>query len=99
MVSTGKLYSDEYAQNLLELACTCDTPSDQVCSIAWLVPKDAEQALNDEIAKVLSPSFRFRDLQYGGPGPSTEERERTRKDYEDRVVAFATQLRNFRLES
>ena len=96
----GKILPNEYAENLLELNCVDPSQlTDEICYVAWSVPLLATQAMDAQIAKVLSPSYRFRDLHYGGPGPSEGVREQTRNEYEKRVIAFAARLQAFRVDS
>ena len=98
--TVGKILPNEYAENLLELNCADPSPlTDEICNVAWSVPLPVKQAIDAQIAKVLSQSYRFRDLHYGGPGPSDKVREQTRKEYEKRVIAFATRLQAFRINS
>ncbi|MEZ6138737.1 MAG: hypothetical protein R3C53_27950 [Pirellulaceae bacterium] len=66
--------------------------SDDVECVLKSLPEQARSTLIDHVGVILADDFRFGDLHYGGPGPSPEERERTRLLYQKRVKTFAALL-------
>src|SRR5262245_6411943 len=88
-----KITVDEYAYNLLE-SCVLLEEFDNatVQAVAASVPGVARERVIEEIGTLLAPDSRFRDLSYGGPGPSPELREQQRTLYEKRIQAFAVAL-------
>jgi hypothetical protein len=93
LFTAAKITVDEYAENLLSY-CVCypeiDDPTAHV--LAATIPEIARERIHCEIAKILSPKYRFPELHYGGPGPSNDVRESTRRCYEDRIRACASLL-------
>lgn len=76
----SKITLDEYAENLLG-SCVCYPEVDDTTAqeLAATIPRIAHERLHQEIAKILHPNYRFPELHYGGPGPSDEVRESTRR--------------------
>lgn len=88
-----KITVDEYAENLLSShAGLPEIDESTARAVAVTIPEIAREAIGQEIAKVLAPDYRFPDLHYGGPGPSPEMREETRRLYESRVRTYALAL-------
>jgi hypothetical protein len=89
----SKITVDEYAENLLS-SCISYPEVDGTTAqeLAATIPENAHERLHREIASILNPNYRFPDLHYGGPGPSNEVRESTRRLYEDRIRACASLL-------
>jgi hypothetical protein len=89
----SKISVDEYAENLLS-SCVCYPEVDDTTAqeLAATIPEVARERLQREIATILRPNYRFPELHYGGPGPSNELRESTRRLYQDRIRACASLL-------
>ena len=86
LFTASRITLDEYAENLL-LSCVTYPEVDELTAreVAASIPQTAQVRVQQEIEKILAPSFRFPDLHYDGPGPSPELRENKRCVYEIRI--------------
>jgi hypothetical protein len=88
-----KVTPQEYAENLFYSVAVLDTVNiEDLRIVLTSVPLNAQSALLKHIAAILADDFRYPELHYGVVGPTTEERERIRLQYQHRVKDFAKWL-------
>ncbi len=89
----NKVTPQEYAENLFYSVAILETVDIRdVKSVLNSIPSNALSALLNHIATILANDYRFPDLHYGGVGPTAEERERIRLQYQNRLKDFAGRL-------
>lgn len=89
----NKITPQEYAENLFfNVAMLEAVDVEDVEIVLSSIPSNALSTLRNHIATILAHDYRFPQLHYGGVGPTAEERERIRLQYQTRVKDFAGRL-------
>ena len=97
MLDRSKIYSNEFAYNVLISAALLD---DECCdstarAVADLVPDSPVPDMMDEISRILAPDFRH-EVYYGGREPEPDEAdklEQERRKQESRIIQAASAIK------